>query len=456
MPKIVSKIKAVLRSPVFWGVAGIVVAAMFDARKVNMSFLLGALFLILVFEFSTSETISQLRLLHRAASTVVCAAVLGFALWLLRGWLARTPQDADTTPSLLPDIAGHTLAIGTLVLTILIILLVQRRRYRVLEKALSDRLAGLRDVKGQLEVLQIYRKLHAEKNQECPDGWLHDIANADKKRIVERVSIECVLGDRCLDLDVPYIVFGFRIRNNSVFDITVDNEITGHIVFREMALKGRIDLLNYGAEDIHYREWGHVTLKLLLSLEEAKHISKSANDIDANFYFRDLILTIKGGRRFQEITPMRLPTDTAAIHISGDLPNVWATKVEQAKLNCQKCQKLADKIKDLSHVVGEGVQLAYEIRTWEGREPVTHAIEVFQVHLERTVEQWLGHDSLIKFRMDVLQRLVMTDPLPATREQELREEIEMDGAVQNSLLIPAHPKSSANGCRCTAINYGSL
>jgi hypothetical protein len=216
------------------------------------------------------------------------------------------------------------------------------------------------------------------------------------------VSIECELGDQCLDLDVPYIVFGFRIRNNSVFDITVEDELTGHVVFREMPLKGRKDLLQNGAKDVPFRGWGGVTLKLLLSLEEARHISKSVDDIDANFYFHDLTLTIKGGSRFQEITPTRLPTNAVAIHIRGDSPAVWATKVEQAKLNWSKCQTLAWEIRDLSQVAGAGMHLADELANtvlmWgTGRKQINLYIETFDAKLKETISRHLGEARLIDF-----------------------------------------------------------
>ncbi len=149
--------------------------------------------------------------------------------------------------------------------------------------------------------------LEEKAESKCPYEWLHKLADEQVTNIQEYVLLERVaLGDIELTDPIPTVRFGLYIRNESVFDISIQNEIGGHIVFKGQRLGGQIFLLYNGLEDVSYRKKGSLTIEQRLSREEAEFISKSKNDADTNFYLDGLIVTVKGSQHFSQIQPQRL------------------------------------------------------------------------------------------------------------------------------------------------------
>lgn len=96
---------------------------------------------------------------------------------------------------------------------------------------------------------------------------------------------------------MPKISFGLLIRNESIFDITVDNEIMGHISFGGQILSEKLILVYNGLQNTGHLVGGGLTLEQRLSRPEAELIAKTYD----KFYFDKLIITIRGGNDFRQI-----------------------------------------------------------------------------------------------------------------------------------------------------------
>jgi hypothetical protein len=138
---------------------------------------------------------------------------------------------------------------------------------------------------------------------ECPYQWTHDIANSQVNQIARYVELEepFYYNERLKDA-VPSIGFKFPIRNHSLFDISIDDAITGEIYYNGTELiEPRI--VKYAGKDIGHRELDGLTIEQRLTPTEANHIDTT----DGTFHFSALKIMIKGGTRFPQIdTPQRL------------------------------------------------------------------------------------------------------------------------------------------------------
>jgi hypothetical protein len=148
--------------------------------------------------------------------------------------------------------------------------------------------------------------------------WLYDIADTQKGTIDDYVVLEkCTLGDMKLDHPVPSVRFGLYITNHSVFDITVEVEQGSGILFGDYRLNTYpLKVLYNDLVDAPCGKYGCVTIEQPLRKEEATYIAESENKADANFHFDGLVITIKGGQNFPQVSRKRLVV-TKGVHISG-------------------------------------------------------------------------------------------------------------------------------------------
>lgn len=170
--------------------------------------------------------------------------------------------------------------------------------------------------------LQIYKQQHKElpkesepklleaqpvqesevKPAECPYQWLHDMADAQAKRITEYAVLIEIVSNKYLNEPIPYILFVFHVLNKSVFQIAFNNAVEGFIEFRSTQLAEKL-LVRYNPENVSPGNDCGFVLEQRLSKAEAQYILDSESIPDALFYFDRLFITIKGSNGFPQVKP---------------------------------------------------------------------------------------------------------------------------------------------------------
>jgi hypothetical protein len=124
----------------------------------------------------------------------------------------------------------------------------------------------------------------------CPDRWLHNIAVREGDAIQVAVRV----------LDVHWktnddeIDFTFSILNISVFDVSIDKVIGGHIKFATKQLLGFREIVENNAIDMSHGTTGWFVVRQQVSEQDLARI-RGAGD-QCCFEFDKLEVRIKGGR----------------------------------------------------------------------------------------------------------------------------------------------------------------
>lgn len=149
--------------------------------------------------------------------------------------------------------------------------------------------------------------------------WLLERADSQAKRLHQHAKLQrVVIKDIRLDDPVPFIKFGLDILNTSIFNIGIDEKVEGYIEFRGRRLGEKL-LVEYNPDEITPGNNGGLMLEQRLSDKEAKFIADFENAQDANFYFNNLTVIVKGGSQFPLVEPQKLII-TKGVHISGNVP----------------------------------------------------------------------------------------------------------------------------------------
>lgn len=134
----------------------------------------------------------------------------------------------------------------------------------------------------------------------CDEVWLHGIAREDRRMLSQLVLVEGYkFGNSGLYLNNPeeesFIIVGFDIFNASVYEVTIDPRIEGHISYGRRPLRGKLEItlspykvprnLKHGWRD-------HFMLRQSLSKEDAEYMKTNQNQ---NLQFRNLIIRVIGG-----------------------------------------------------------------------------------------------------------------------------------------------------------------
>jgi len=256
-----------------------------------------------------------------------------FSIWTLLGKLRvelvpAADQDKWKLPFLLPHVPWYWWLTGVSILTLAAVLEGSYRAYRKsidgvtrdkepgkqesLERPsqLTEANARIRERHSQLEKKHELL-LTSPDSLECRDEWLHDVADTQNADISRYVRVQgCSMGEKRLTEPVPSVQFHFSFSNESVFALSIEDEIRGYIAFetqhQPQRLVGPMILITNDFKDVPHREWGTITIELRLSREEAALIMQSNHVHDAVFSFRWLELTLRGGKRFPGVSPQRL------------------------------------------------------------------------------------------------------------------------------------------------------
>jgi hypothetical protein len=113
----------------------------------------------------------------------------------------------------------------------------------------------------------------------CPDTWLHEIAERDRRQIEWAVKLlDCEL--TCNTTAVPpYLQFRFKIFNGSVYYVSIERKIGGFITYGDRRLKG--DKFHTGTwknENLQPRYVTTVEIRQELTEEEATLIATARNE----------------------------------------------------------------------------------------------------------------------------------------------------------------------------------
>jgi hypothetical protein len=136
----------------------------------------------------------------------------------------------------------------------------------------------------------------------CQYQWTHDMADSQVNQIARYVELEKPFSyDHRLTDPIPSIGFKFPIRNHSLFDISIDENVKGEIYYDGTEL-AEPKIVRYCSADISHREQGGISIEQRLTPTEANHISK----MKGTFHFSALNIMIKGGTQFPQVVPQRL------------------------------------------------------------------------------------------------------------------------------------------------------
>jgi len=186
---------------------------------------------------------------------------------------------------------------------------------------------------------------HASDTQSCPDKRVHRVADTQAQHIDHYVILKkIVTGDQQLTADVPSIVFSIEVRNESIFDISIDMDVENGYVYFAYQLLAERKILRYKGENIPPRSTGTITFEQRLSTTEAALIFKNLDDANINFHFDRLIIYISGGTDYPQVTrkSLDIPKD---IEVNEASPEDLKARVAFLTSELATSEGRAEKIK---------------------------------------------------------------------------------------------------------------
>jgi hypothetical protein len=251
----------------------------------------------------------------------------------------------------------------------------------------------------------------------CPDKRVHVVADTQAKHIDHYVILtKIATGDQKLTADVPSIIFGLEVRNESVFDISIDMDVeNSHVFFGEQLLAERKILLSR-SENIPPRSTGTLTFEQRLSSTEAALISKFQSEANTKLRFDRLNIIITGGtdcpqvaRKYLEIPKdievnEALPKDLKAriaflqselAESEGHAETITRLREEQQSVESQLSRR-ARVVRALSEVVGYGKAIEDKCQPSNMEYP-KHEIDEWARHLWTALRWSFEEDAIEKF-----------------------------------------------------------
>ena len=181
-------------------------------------------------------------------------------------------------------------------------------------------------------------------------GWLHEMAEAQAKDIGSCVMVERVRF--CYHefiAPIPYLIFAVDIRNKSVFGITIEDEMKGHIKIAGERLLGEKELIDN--PKISPSGMGSLTIKQRLSPTEVNLVAVCEKEPLGAFYYFDKLEIMIAARTelpYFDRTPLNLPQ-----HISSK-----DDEIAQLKNELNSLHRRSETIITLSLALGGAYTLA--------------------------------------------------------------------------------------------------
>jgi hypothetical protein len=137
-----------------------------------------------------------------------------------------------------------------------------------------------------------------------------------------------------LNAPIPYVNFAVDIRNNSVFDITIEEAIVGYIRLAGERLRGEKELVHH--PKMSPSGEGSLTLKQRLLPEEGNLVAYCESQaLGAIYYFEELVIMIASRTEFPQFerTRLKLPQHIGSkdTPLSKEIDSLKAQLEEKAK-----------------------------------------------------------------------------------------------------------------------------
>lgn len=146
----------------------------------------------------------------------------------------------------------------------------------------------------------------AAEKEPCPDKWLHQIADNDKRFIEQYVKIEkCEIVGHDFLHKAPYVDFKITILNASVYVIYIEGPVKGDIRFDSQLLSKDMKVIENPARYIEHGKANYFIVRQWLSKEEVDCILSAAEDYD-EFRFTGMEIMIKCRFPETDMEPKRL------------------------------------------------------------------------------------------------------------------------------------------------------
>lgn len=208
-------------------------------------------------------------------------------------------------------------------------------------------LEAQKDIKQLKAELESYKQTNAalgKKNQEY--DWLLQLAKDQKAAIHEYVALKeftfCYMEQ--LTPTIFRVVFALFVRNNSVLDISLSDELDGTIRFEGVELLEKKRVIS-PLKDAPHGATRSLTIEQRLSKGEAESVrdAKLKTSHQANFEFDDLIVNVVGGSRSPDITSRKLKipknTTASAFPITQVIRSVRVKALSQVWGRCVQLQE---------------------------------------------------------------------------------------------------------------------
>jgi hypothetical protein len=249
------------------------------------------------------------------------------------------------------------------------------------------------------------------KRRKCPYQWAHELADRGIDSISRDVELRMpYISNEQLRDEVPSITFIFPIFSNSLFDIAIEKEVSGHIVFEYQNRKKQknlagLKIVSEPSNQLVHRGEGSVVIEQRLTEEEAKLILNE----EGRFAFNQLNIMLTESPK----------TDTAF------------PKVNQGKLLIPQTHRIPIReigaleafrgIGELSVAIAEGNCLLnhFPLKSTEdakaaGEDTPDHLLDVWLSKTERAIQDCLGDSEVIRF-----QGGLKPPEYPASREDKI-------------------------------------
>jgi hypothetical protein len=192
----------------------------------------------------------------------------------------------------------------------------------------------------------------ASESPDCPYEWTHAIAEHQARNIRDFVSVSRVgVWKHKLQDPVPTIRWGFMVKNNSIFPISLV-EVRNNILFEETELaERRFDSTNEVDRLPPWRE-GSVVFEQRLSGPESQHLKSSP---DGKFRFSNLVIMVGNKKTHPVVEPQQLS-------IGNDLETTLDRITYQETEGTRSLRKERDYLKSRLKELG-GSDLTFEIDT---------------------------------------------------------------------------------------------
>jgi hypothetical protein len=190
-----------------------------------------------------------------------------------------------------------------------------------LEKGRKEDALAIRQCENKAENLS--RDWKALRDELKTFKWLKEIADKQSVDVGSFVSIHArEMCNSNFERAVPFAQFSFVVVNNSVYDISLEDTITGYIVFGEMEqrLAQPPFMFQNEVKDCPYGEGKRFIVEQRLTPEEAALISNQKNLRQPNFEFDELQVTIKGGKGDKQIQPKQIKLSGRVINAEYGSP----------------------------------------------------------------------------------------------------------------------------------------